>query len=113
MARLQTDLTDKFLHFQKESELRYISWEQVGLLFHVLGDYIVHFGCKMPFCSLMFFSLQEQVRMEKTFMEQWRLEQRQSLERWREDQRRHDKNLLNLFTKFVSETTEMVIKKSK
>lgn len=44
-------------------------------------------------------------------MEQWRLEQRQSLERWRDEQRRHDTNLLNLFTKFVSDTTEVFTKK--
>ncbi|XP_023328222.1 solute carrier organic anion transporter family member 4A1 isoform X2 [Eurytemora carolleeae] len=81
LARLQTNLADKFLTFQKESELRYISWER------------------------------EQVRMEQHFMEQWRLEQRQSLERWRDEQRRHDTNLLNLFTKFVSDTTEVFTKK--
>ena len=52
LQRFQSEMVDKFLSFQRESEVRFLAWEQ----------------------------------------ERWRLEQTM-LERWRAEQRNHDKEM--------------------
>jgi len=82
MARLQENLAEKFLRFQKESDIRHLNWER------------------------------EQARLEQSFVEKWRLEHQALLERWREDQRNHEREMLNMFTTFLSQTNKLFINKS-
>jgi hypothetical protein len=42
-------------------------------------------------------------------VERWRLEQREAAERWRADQRAHDKEMLAMFAQLVATSMQAVI----
>lgn len=92
LAQVQIQLADKFINLQRESSQRAAKLEQ------------------------------EQMRMEQTFLENWRLsqklqlehfrrEQRAILERWRSDQKEHEERMLTMFTSFITQTSNIIIKK--
>ena len=74
-----------------------------------IGQSVSLFDLKL-FLTLYYY--QEQARLEQSFVEKWRLEQQALLERWREDQRNHEREMLNMFTTFLSQTNKLFINKS-
>lgn len=68
LQRFQSEMVDKFLTFQRESEVRFLAWEQ----------------------------------------ERWRLEQTM-LERWRAEQRNHDKEMFTMFCSLLSQCSQTIL----
>jgi len=92
LAQVQLQLADKFINLQRESSQRAAKLEQ------------------------------EQMRMEQTFLENWRLsqklqlehwrrEQRAIMERWRSEQKEHEERMLSMFTSFITQTSNIILKK--
>jgi len=93
MTRLQGELTDKFLAFQRQSEIRHLNWER---------------DQRRAEASML-----ERWRLEqRELQDRWRSEQRQLQERWREEQRSHDKELLSMFTNFITNTVTIMNNRS-
>jgi len=68
LQRFQTDMVDRFLAFQRESEVRFLAWEQ----------------------------------------ERWRMEQ-SMLDRWRTEQRAHDKEMFSMFCNLLSQCSQAIL----
>ena len=68
LQKFQTEMVDRFLVFQRESEVRFLAWEQ----------------------------------------ERWRMEQ-SLLERWRQEQRGHDKEMFSMFCNLLSQCSQTIL----
>lgn len=68
LQKFQTEMVDRFLSFQRESEARFLAWEQ----------------------------------------ERWRMEQ-SLLERWRQEQRGHDKEMFSMFANLLAQCSQTIL----